>query len=448
MRAPAVELLAIGNELLLGETLDTNSMWIARRLAQEGIVVLRKTTVGDDDAAIRNALEAALRRTRVVLCTGGLGPTSDDLTRDAVAALYGREQHIDETWLSVMRERFAKRGVEMPESNRVQALRPRGATLLHNARGSAPGVAIDDEALGLTVLMPGVPSEMRWLMEEHVVPLLREHLRVEGRIESRVLRTIGIGESALAERIADIAATVAPLTLAYLPQTAGVDLRLTAWGNVPDADGHFDRVTHALKERLGMAVYADDDTDLAVLVGGMLRAGGFRLALAESCTGGLVSKRLSDAAGASDFLLAGFVTYHNDAKRRFAGVSDETLALHGAVSEQCAREMAVGARTAAGADVAVAVTGIAGPGGGSEQKPVGLVWYAVSLSEDIAARLGHDEPVTARRFVHSGDRTDVRERATETALDMLRRALTPRGTRPPTRLEVPVSGIAPAPGEA
>ncbi|MGH7447081.1 MAG: competence/damage-inducible protein A [Longimicrobiales bacterium] len=423
--APGVEILAIGDELLLGETLDTNAKWIAARLGREGIAVTRKTTVGDDDAAIRDALAAALRRTHVVLCTGGLGPTRDDLTRDAVARVYGREQHIDEGWLAVLDERYARRGIPNPAINHVQALLPAGATLLYNATGTAPGIAIADEALGLTVLMPGVPSEMRGLMEAHVVPLLRDHLRVTGCIESRLLRTAGISEAALAERIDDIAQDLAPLTLAFLPQAASVDLRLTCRAGVTAAHSLFERAVHRLKERLGDDIYADDHTDLAIVAGGMLRAGGLTLALAESCTGGLVSKRLSDEPGASEFLLAGFVTYHNDAKRDLIGVRAETLAMHGAVSEQCAREMAIGARTVTGADVAVAVTGIAGPGGGSDEKPVGTVWYAVSLKEEVARSLGRADPVITRRFVHPGDRTDIRERAAQTALDTLRRALTP-----------------------
>ncbi|MBR9991322.1 MAG: competence/damage-inducible protein A [Gemmatimonadetes bacterium] len=427
---PAAEILAIGDELLLGETVDTNAAWIAQRLAREGIAIIRKTTVGDDDTAIRDALAAALARTGVVLCTGGLGPTRDDLTRDAVARLYGREQHVDDGWMTVLRERYERRGIPMPEVNRVQALLPDGATLLHNPTGTAPGIAIEQVGVGLTVLMPGVPSEMRGLMEAHVVPLLLRRLHVARPIRSRMLRTAGISEAALAERIDDIALDLGPLSLAFLPQVASVDLRLTCRGDVADPDAVLARALDRLKERLGDCVYADDDTDLAVLVGRMLRSDGLTLALAESCTGGLVSKRLSDAAGASDFLLAAFVTYHNDAKRAFVGVRSETLAMHGAVSEQCAREMAEGARTAIGADVAAAITGIAGPGGGSDEKPVGTVWYAVALSPDVAGRLGHDDPFITRKFVHPGDRSDIRERAGQTALDMLRRALTSQHSVP------------------
>lgn len=438
--SPTIELLAIGDELLLGETTDTNSTWIAHRLSREGIAVARKTTVGDADAAIRDALDAALRRTGVVVCTGGLGPTIDDMTRDAVARHYGREQHIDEGWMNVLRERYRRRGIPMPEVNRVQALLPEGATLLHNDTGTAPGIAIDDPDVGMTFLLPGVPSEMRGLMEAYVIPMLRERMRDAQPIRSRMLRTAGISEAALAERIDDIAREIvrdsgtSGLSLAFLPQVASVDLRVTCRGGAADtddarddthhrddADALLDGMIERLKERLGDVVYADDDTDLAVCVGRMLRERGLTLSLAESCTGGLVSKRLSDAPGASEFLLAGFVTYHNAAKREFLGVRTETLAMHGAVSEQCAREMAEGARRAIGADVSVAITGIAGPGGGSEEKPVGTVWYAVAIRPERAR--AHTPPVIARKFVHPGSRTDIRDRAAQTALDMLRRAL-------------------------
>lgn len=429
---PTIELLAIGDELLLGETLDTNSAWIAQRLAREGIAIARKTTVGDEDRVIREALDAALRRTRVVVCTGGLGPTRDDLTRDAVARHYGREQHIDEGWMTVLRERYRRRGIPMPEVNRVQALLPEGGTLLHNDMGSAPGLMIDDDEIGMTFLLPGVPSEVRWLMEAYVVPMLRERMHTARPIRSRMLRTAGVNEASLAERIDDIAQELAAeldappkLSLAFLPQVAGVDLRLTCRSGAADVEELLDRTIDRLKERLGDSVYADDETDLADLVGRMLRERGLTLSLAESCTGGLVSKRLSDAPGASEFLLAAFVTYHNAAKREFLGVRTETLAMHGAVSEQCAREMAEGARRAIGADVAVAITGVAGPGGGSEEKPVGTVWYAVALSPALASTLTPPSPIVARKLVHPGDRGDIRDRAAQTALDMLRRVLTP-----------------------
>jgi nicotinamide-nucleotide amidase len=411
---PVVELVSIGNELLLGETTDTNATWIAARLAAEGISVLRKTTVGDDVATIRDVLDAALRRCRTAICTGGLGPTPDDLTRHALAALYRRPLVVDDGWLDVLGERYARRGMPMPAINRVQAEHPEGATLLPNARGTAPGIALDDDAHGLTILLPGVPAEMRGLVEAHVLPMLRQRLRPAAPLESRIVRTAGVSEALLAERIADIAADVAPLALAFLPHGTGVDLRLTYAGTSAEAGrALLDRAIGRLCERLGDDVFALEVVDLAAVVGGMLRERGLTLALAESCTGGLVAKRMTDAAGASDYVGAGFVTYDNAAKRSMLGVSAATLETHGAVSEACAREMAEGARRAAGADVAVSITGIAGPGGGSDAKPVGTVWMAVALGA-----VTH-----ARRIIFPGGRAEIRERSAQAALDMLRRAL-------------------------
>jgi nicotinamide-nucleotide amidase len=420
--APAVELLSIGNELLLGETVDTNATWIAARLASEGIAVLRKTTVGDDVALIRDALAAALLRCGTVICTGGLGPTPDDLTRHALAELYARSLVVDDAWLDVLRARYARRGMAMPAINRVQAEHPAGAMLLPNARGTAPGIALADQERGLTILLPGVPSEMRGLLETEVLPLLRERLRPAARFESRVIRTAGISEAALAERIADIAGDVAPLSLAFLPHGTGVDLRLTFAGASAapgdavrsDAGGVLlDRAVARLSERLGNDVFALEPVDLAAVVGGMLRERGMTVAVAESCTGGLVAKRMTDAAGASEYVHAGFVTYSNDAKRDMLGVAETTLAAHGAVSEACVREMAEGARRAARADAAMAITGVAGPGGGSAEKPVGTVWMAVAL----------ESATHVRHAIFPCDRSEVRERSAQAALDMLRRAL-------------------------
>jgi nicotinamide-nucleotide amidase len=432
MSAPRVELLAIGDELLLGETVDTNSAWLAQRLAQDGIAVVRKTVAGDDVAAIRDALDAALARARVVICTGGLGPTPDDLTRHAVAALYGRELVIDDGWLEVLRARYDRRGIAMPASNRVQAELPAGALLLPNPLGTAPGIAIADDVRGLTVLLPGVPAEMRALVEAEVLPLLRARLAPPGAIVSRTLRTAGVSEALLADRIADIADAIerepryARLRLAFLPQTAGVDLRLTL--DAARADATHDDATHddaaldeallddvvaLLEQRLGADLYAHGAVDLAAVVGGLLRARGLTVALAESCTGGLVAKRLTDEAGASDYVQAGFVTYANEAKTALLGVGAATLAQHGAVSDECAREMCEGARVAGGADVAIAITGIAGPGGGTPDKPVGTVWIGVATAAGTSTR----------RHVLPGDRAAIRERAAQAALDMLRRVL-------------------------
>ncbi|HEX6940732.1 MAG TPA: competence/damage-inducible protein A [Longimicrobiales bacterium] len=414
--APAVELLTIGDELLLGDRVDTNSAWLARRLGAEGIRVARRATVGDDEAAIADAVRDALGRTGGVLCTGGLGPTADDLTRPAVARVFGRTLRVDEDVLAAIRARFARLGREMPESNRVQAEVPAGATVLPNAWGTAPGLALEDDAGRFAILLPGVPHEMKRLVDAHVLPYLRRRWPAAGRpIVSRILRTTGIAESAVAERVADLAATFRPLTVAYLPGFAGVDLRLTSWGAL-DADAatrRLDEAEAALRERLHGFVYGTDDDDLAAVVGAELKRRGLTLAVAESCTGGLIAKRMTDAPGASAYVLAGIVTYSNDSKRALLGVRPETLATHGAVSEETVREMAEGALRVVGADYAIAVSGVAGPGGGSPEKPVGTVWVCV-------AGAGRTEPRLLRL---PGDREEVRERAAQAAIALLWRHL-------------------------
>ncbi|MGH7507325.1 MAG: competence/damage-inducible protein A [Longimicrobiales bacterium] len=413
---PAVEIVTIGTELVLGTTPESNGAWLGRTLAAAGVVVTRRTAVPDDHAAIRAAVEDALRSTGIVLCTGGLGPTRDDFTKPVVADLYGVGLEVDERWLAVVRQRFEERGIAMPASNRSQAEVPRGALLFPNAHGTAPGLALDDAGRGLTILLPGVPAEMQALVEEHVLPFLLARFQdLPNPIVSRVIRTTGISESVLAERIDDLVDGVAPLTLAFLPAFTGEDLRLTSWGAFPagTAEQLLDRAEQALRERLGAAVYGTGDADLATVVGERLRARRLTLAVAESCTGGLVAKRLTDAAGASDFFLAGWVSYSNAAKAALLGVAPALIERHGAVSEPVVRAMADGARAAAGADCAIAITGIAGPGGGSPDKPVGTVWIAVAMGTTV----------TARGLLLGGDRGEIRERSAQAVIALLLRLL-------------------------
>lgn len=405
----AVELITIGDELLLGQLVDTNSAWLGRRLGEEGIRIARRSTVGDDAAAIRDAVRGALERTGAAICTGGLGPTRDDVTRPAVAELFGRALRIDDDVLATIQARFAALGREMPANNVIQAEVPDGATVLTNRRGTAPGLALEDDAGRLVILLPGVPAEMRGLVEEEVVPLLRRRWPVADRpILYRVVRTTGIPESTIAERIDDLFDAFRPLTIAFLPGFAGVDVRITSWGAL-DADQALLRLDEAeavLRERLDGSVYGTDDDDLAVALGNELSRRGKTLALAESCTGGLIGKRLTDAAGASTFVLGGVVAYSNSIKERLLGVRPDTLAAHGAVSGETATEMAKGARRAFNADYAVSVTGIAGPGGGTPEKPVGTVWIGIAGADLL----------DARRLLLRGDREEVRERAAQAAL--------------------------------
>ena len=409
-----LELLTIGTELLLGFTLDSNGAEIARALAGVGVRIVRRASVGDDADAIRDAVGDALARTGAVLTTGGLGPTRDDISKRVVADLFGLPLDFDQTVWDALVERFAALGRTPAGSNRVQAEVPRGATILRNRWGTAPGLWIEG-ALGLVVMLPGVPGEMRKLLEHEVAPRLA--LRGSGTvIRSRVVRTTGVPESTLAERLGEIERDVAPLTLAYLPGFDGVDLRLSAWGlSAEEADRRLQSAATLLRERAGGFFYGEGDDDLAALVLDRARAGARRIGTAESCTGGLVGGRLTEIPGSSDVFVGGIVCYANELKTTLLGVDPALIRSEGAVSEPVARAMASGALGALGVDLAVAVTGIAGPGGGSAIKPVGTVWLAVADRADVEARL----------IRVPGDRHNVRARAAQAALHLLYRTLAP-----------------------
>jgi competence/damage-inducible protein CinA-like protein len=411
-RSPVIEVVAIGDELILGDTIDTNGAWLGQRLGEEGIRVSRRAVIGDDDEAIRSAVTEALHRTGIVLCCGGLGPTPDDRTRPIIASIYGWPIEIDEAWVSIIRDRFAKRGMNMPLVNRRQAEVPQGAVLLPNEIGTAPGLALDRDDLGITVLLPGVPRELRWLVEQRVLPWLRPRLQpAHAAFRRRVVRTTGLAESAVAERVADVTSDLQPLTLAFLPVGIGIDLRLTSWGDIPDVDAQrlLDVAEARIRERLGRHAYGSARDDLAEIVGMRLRDRNWTVATAESCTGGLVAKRLTDAPGSSDYMLGGVTSYANEVKAAVLGVPEATLAEHGAVSEPTVQAMLDGIVRLMHADCAIAITGVAGPGGGSDDKPVGTVW--------IAARTPAHSRI--RRLELFGSRAEVRERAAQAALKML-----------------------------
>ena len=411
------ELLTVGTELLLGFTLDTNAADIARALSGAGVRVVRKTTVGDDPEAIAEAAGAALGRTGLVVVTGGLGPTSDDVTKQAVARLFDAPLELNEDYLAELERRFREYRPDrpMPPSNRGQAEIPRGAVVLPNRRGTAPALWLEGDA-GIAVLLPGVPHEMRLLLEEEVVPRLRECVtRQDGAVRvsrSRTLRTTGITESGLQDALTELEAGLRPVTLAFLPQGIGVDLRLTAW-SLPEAEAEAElaRAGDLLIPALGAHYYGEGDADLAGVVLERLRERGSGLAVAESCTGGLIGARLTAVPGASGVFLGGVVCYADESKTRDLDVPEALLQKHGAVSEAVALSMARGVAGRFGADAAVAVTGVAGPAGGTPEKPVGTVW--------LAARLGGVERAVQRRL--PGGRREVRRRAAQAALDLLRR---------------------------
>jgi len=413
-----LELLTVGTELVLGFTVDTNAAFAGRALAAVGIRVVRRATVRDEPAEVRRAVQAALERTGTVIVSGGLGPTKDDLTRAAVAEVFGKRLVRDPAILAQLEERFRSRGMpQMPAANAVQADVPEGATVLPNPRGTAPGLWIED-AGRLAVLLPGVPKELRGLLTEEVIPRLVKHGTggpggVGTVIRSRTIRTAGIGESALADRLGDYEKLLGPdVTLAFLPTLDGTDLRFTAW-NVPEAeaDAVLAKAVDGLRPRIGATAYGEGEEALAAVVLRQLERERVTLAVAESCTGGILGAKLTAVPGSSRVFLGGIVAYANDVKLGFAGVPADTLARHGAVSEAVAREMAAGVARAFGAGASVAVTGIAGPDGGTAEKPVGTVWMAALWKEQVRAFT----------YVFPGDREDVRNRAAQWALDHLRR---------------------------
>lgn len=406
-----VEIVTIGNEVLSGRTLDTNFAWLARALEEVSVPVAWHTTVGDAADRIAEALRRALARSDGVIMTGGLGPTPDDITRKAVATVLKRPLQLDDEVLARIRERARKAGRKLPASVESQALLPRGATAWPNPLGTAPGLLmLQDEKP--VILLPGVPQEMEALASEFVVPYLRERSGLA--VESFTLRTAGVFESQLHERIGKLPQKWTGATLAYLPSYFGVDLRVTVSG--PDRDKVHEvaaRAYEQLEARVRGVVYAEGTRTIEEVVGDALVAKGWTLAAAESCTGGLLARRITDVPGSSRYFERGYVTYSNDSKVELVGVSPADLAAHGAVSAPVAGQLARGARTNAKAEIGVGITGVAGPGGGSEEKPVGMVFVAVSSPEGEAVRL----------FRFSGTRRTIRERAAQAALDMVRRTL-------------------------
>jgi len=409
-----IEVVTIGDELLLGYTIDTNAAHLARTLAAEGVEISRRTTVGDAADAIAAAVREGLDRAGAVITTGGLGPTSDDLTKPSIAALFGRGMVLDEEHLAWMEERFTRLFQRpMPAANRQQAMLPDGARKLRNNHGSAPGIWLEDDRGRWVAMLPGVPREMRGMLADTLVPLVRERLGDDRRVvRSRTLRTTGVGESFIADRVASLESGVGDVDLSYLPNAEGTDLRLTVRGARPDdASARLAAAAERLRTVVGDALYGEDGVDLAAVVLDLCRGKGLTIGVAESCTGGLLGARLTAIPGSSDVVVGGVIAYSNELKSALLDVPSGVLAHQGAVSDPVVRAMASGARAATGASVGVAITGIAGPGGGSEEKPVGTVW--------IASDLGG--AVESRRLRLIGDRAEVRQRAAQAALEMVRR---------------------------
>ncbi len=414
-----IELVTIGDELLLGFTIDTNAAYIARHLADIGVEIERRTTVGDEATQIAAAVRDGLDRAGAVITTGGLGPTSDDLTKPSIAVLFGREMRFDEEHFAWMAERWRTRfGREIPAANRQQAMIPEGATKLRNNHGSAPGIWLEDDLGHWVAMLPGVPREMRGMLDDTLLPMLRARVGGDRVVRSLTLRTTGLAESLIAERVAAIPGGVPEASLAYLPNVDGVDLRLTVRGlPAAEADRRLDAAAGRLRAAFDADLYGDGDTDLAAAVLDTCRERGLRIAVGESCTGGMVGERLTRIPGASDVFVGGAIAYANEIKTSLLGVPAATIRAHGAVSEPVARAMATGARERTGAGIGLAVTGIAGPDGGTPEKPVGTVWIAADVAGDVRAVPLH----------LWGDRQEVRQRAAQAALNLVRRMLAAAG---------------------
>ncbi|HTA72873.1 MAG TPA: competence/damage-inducible protein A [Gemmatimonadaceae bacterium] len=407
-----LELVTIGDELLLGFTVDTNAAYMARELAGIGVEIVRRATCGDEPDAIAEAVGDALKRTGAVITTGGLGPTSDDRTKESIAALFGRGMRLDEEILQRLEERWAARFKQpLPAPNRQQAMIPEGAEVLTNRHGSAPGIWLADDAGRWVAMLPGVPREMRGMLGDELIPRLRTRLGAAAVVRSATLRTTGIAESLLAEQLGNVARGVDGLPLAYLPGHDGVDLRLTARGLPADAaERALDTGIAALREKTGRFAYATGSEDLAEVVLDLCRAKGLTIATGESCTGGMLGERLTAIPGSSDVVVGGVIAYSNEIKTALLGVDAGLIATHGAVSEPVARAMAEGARDRLGASIGVGITGIAGPGGATPGKPVGTVDLAIA----------GPWPTEARRVQLIGDREEIRYRASQGALNMIR----------------------------
>jgi len=371
---------------MLGRVVNTHQQWLCRRLADLGYLVARQTAVPDTGPDIQQAVREALTRANLIITTGGLGPTSDDITRDLIAELLGKPLHEDARVLAHIENFFAVRKRPMPARNKVQALVPEGARVLWNPHGTAPGLAMEvrpnpfregGQASWLFML-PGPARELHPMFEEAVVPLLRDLFPLKEVFVCRTLRTVGLGESAVQEKINEALKPLveAGLEVGYCAGTGRVDVRLAARGL--EAAKLVQSANRKMCELLGDCIFAEGDEELESVIVRLLTERKQTLALAESCTGGCLAHRLTNVAGASAVFLAGFVTYSNAAKQKLLGVRAETLARHGAVSEAVARDMAEGARRVTGADYALAVTGIAGPSGGTRAKPVGTVFIGLA----------------------------------------------------------------------
>lgn len=407
------EIISIGDELLIGQVINSNQAEIARELNSVGIAVGRMTTVGDTMQEILDAFGSALATHDVVTVTGGLGPTHDDITRTAVCTFFGTDLVQHEETLAHIREIFSQRNLKMLARNEDQALVPEGCMVIPNGLGTAPGYLFE-RAGKVFIVMPGVPFEMRGMISDFVIPYLRKK-NPAFVITHRTLLTTGIAESFLAEKVGDVGELLGAFaTLAFLPSPTGVRLRISvAHRDSEAAAAEVKRIERELRHRVDKFVYGVDDEVLEGIVGRMLTEQRKTIAVAESCTGGLIADRLTNVPGSSAYVERCVVAYSNSSKVEMLKVDPRSIESHGAVSREVAEAMAAGVRLAAGTDIGLSTTGIAGPTGGTAEKPVGVVWIGYADAQNVFAL----------RFHFGNDRRRVKERASQAALELVRRKL-------------------------
>ena len=403
------ELISVGTEILLGDIVNTNAQFLARELASIGIDVYRQEVIGDNEDRLLKTIDEALKRSDMVITTGGLGPTGDDLTKETACKYFGMKMELHEESLKALKIYFKRLNRQITENNMKQVYFPKEAKVLPNPNGTAPGAILEKDNK-IIVILPGPPREMKPMFINHVKNYLAP--KGKGMIISKVLRILGIGESYAAEKLKDIIDGTENPTVAPYAKEEDILFRITAKANSKEEGLKLiEPVKNQIIDRLGIDVYGEDDEKIEEVVSKLLIDRNIKISTAESCTGGMIASRLIGVPGVSEVFLEGAVTYSNEAKMRTLNVKEQTLKKFGAVSAETAMEMAEGIAKRTGSDISVVTTGIAGPGGGTEDKPVGLVYFG----------LYYKEKTYTYRYVFNGDRNKVRLKAAVTALDLVRR---------------------------
>ncbi|MCL2874570.1 MAG: competence/damage-inducible protein A [Defluviitaleaceae bacterium] len=405
------EILSIGTELLLGEIVNTNAQYLSQQLADLGISVYYQTVVGDNRQRLLKTFGEAFERSNIVITTGGLGSTGDDLTKETGAEFFGKKLVMDEDLLAELKAHFKRSSFEFTKNNEKQALMPEGAQFLKNDHGTAPGCCISENGKML-ILLPGPPVEMIPMFENYALPILRDKSDI--KFFSKRIKILGVGESKAEMILKDLIDSQTNPTIAPYAASGELAIRVTASAvDEAEADKIMQPIVDEISKRLGSNIFSFDDSSIEEAIVELLKQRGYTVSIAESCTGGLVTGRLVNCPGVSDVLKEASITYSNEAKEKRLGVKAETLEAHGAVSKETAIEMAVGVKNTSGTNVGLSITGVAGPGGGTEEKPVGLVYLGLCINDKTYVK----------ELRYNGDRAKIRNRTVSAALDFLRRGL-------------------------